>query len=109
MSRTPYLDRFIESCKQEAPTGGGERFIGWETIVTVLVIEGLRLLLPELREWARLGATAIAMKRQELRAGLREYALEKELDFPAAEQAAEVIAEKINEDNLERIIKDLQA
>jgi hypothetical protein len=108
MTRTAYLDRFIESCKQEAPQGGGERFLGWETLVTVLVIEGLRLLLPELREWARLGATAIAMKRQHLRERLREYALEKELDFPAAERAAEVIAEEINEDNLERIIEELQ-
>jgi len=108
MSRTPYLDQFIESCQQQAPTGAGERFIGWETIVTVLVIEGLRLLLPELREWAKLGASAIALKRQQLRERLRDYALEKELDFPAAEQAADVIAENINEDNLERIINDLQ-
>ena len=66
------------------------------------------MLLPELREWAKLGATAIAMKRQQLRQRLREYALEKELDFPAAEQAAEVIADKINEENLERIIDELQ-
>lgn len=108
MSRTPYLDQFIESCKQQAPTGDGERFIGWETIVTVLVMEGLRLLLPELREWTKLGVSAIALKRQQLRERLRDYALEKELDFPAAEQAADVIAENINEDNLERIINDLQ-
>ena len=78
---------------------------GWESLVSVLVYEGMRLLLPELKEWLRLGATAIALKRQEIRARLIEFAREKELDFPQAEKAADTVSKSVD---IKRIIEALQ-
>ena len=49
------------------------------------------------------------MKRQELKNRLIEYAREKELDFPQAERDAKVVADKINEDNINKIISELES
>jgi hypothetical protein len=48
------------------------------------------------------------MKRQELQKKLVEYARDKELDFPAADEAAEAVASRINQENLGRIVSALE-
>jgi hypothetical protein len=109
MDDKTYVENFVKECSETQLETTGEKFVSWETLFTILVYEGLRLLLPELKEWVRLGAAAVAMKRQELKKQLVAYAKEKELDFPAAEKAAAAIADKINEKTLGRIVKGLQA
>lgn len=104
MADKDVLDAFVKECSADLPPTSDEKFTGWEPIVAVLVFEGLRVLLPELKEWMKLGGSVIALKRQEISQKLEAYALEKELDFPAAEQAAQRIAERIDEATLTRII-----
>ena len=109
MTESNYLKNFIHTCAQSQPESEGQKFIGWEGVVAILVYQGLKILLPELKEWVKLGGTVIAMKRLEIRKSLEAYALEKELDFQAAEQAAQTIAENITEDTLADIIDALDA
>ena len=108
MAEDKFLQEFIQECSQAVGSETREKFVGWETILTVLVIEGLKMMLPELKEWVKLGATVITTKRLALQKRLEEYALEKELDFAKAEKAAAVIADNINEENVSRIIKELE-
>ena len=108
MAEDKFLQEFIQECSQAVGSETSEKFVGWETILTVLVIQGLKTLLPELKEWVKLGATAITTKRLALQKRLEEYALEKELDFAMAEKAAAAIADNINEENVSRIIKELE-
>ena len=51
----------------------------------------------------------ITLKRQELRKKLIAYAEKMELDFPEAEQAAGIIADRITEENVEHLIKSLDS
>ena len=108
MAEDKFLQEFIQECSQAVESETSEKFVGWETILTVLVIGGLKMLLPELKEWLKLGATVITTKRLALQKRLEEYALEKELDFATAEKAAAVIANQINEENIGRIIRELE-
>ncbi len=108
MNNQDYLSEFIKDCSETGRERIDERFVGWDAIVAILVYQGIKLLLPELKEWIKLGASAITLKRQEIRKKLSDYAKEKELDFPQAEKAASVIAEKINEENIGNIIKELE-
>ncbi len=107
MAESDYLENFIQTCAQNLPDSERQRFVGWEGIVAVLVYQGLKIMLPELKEWVKLGGTVIAMKRLEIRKRLESYALEKELDFQAAEQAAQNIADNITEDTLDAIVDAL--
>jgi hypothetical protein len=109
MDGKAYLETFVRECSAVQPEATEEKFIGWEPLLAILVFEGLKCILPELKEWVKLGATVVAIKRQELQKKLVEYARDKELDFPAAEQAAEVIASKVNEENLSRLVTALEA
>lgn len=104
MTNQAYLENFVQQCSEVKPEAGDDKFVGWEGLVAVLVYEGLKILLPELKEWVKLGGTVIVMKRMEIRKKLEKYALEKELDFPAAEKAAQNIADNIDEDNIKNII-----
>ena len=108
MEKIQILEDFINECAAEKPESGDEKFIGWEALLSLLVYEGLKWVLPEIREWVKLGATTISLKRFELKKKLTDYALEKELDFPAAEKAAEAVANNINEQNLNNIIQALE-
>ena len=109
MENHDFLNDFIKECSEEKPETTDEKFIGWESLVSILIYEGIKWILPEIREWVKLGATAITLKRLEVKKKLIEYAAEKELDFPAAEKAAEVISNKINEKNINKIIKSLES
>ena len=108
MDNQSYLDEFIAECATETPGPTNERFIGWESLISVLVGSGLTLLLPELKEWVKLGATAITLKRLEIKKRLLDFAKEKELDYEKAEKAAGVIADKINEKNIGKLIPALE-
>ena len=105
MDNQSYLDEFIAECATETPGPTNERFIGWEDTIYVLVGFGLKTLLPELKEWVKLGATAITLKRLEIKKRLLDFAKEKELDY---EKAAGVIADKINEKNIGKLISALE-
>ncbi len=107
MSNQTYLSEFIKECSEARTEQRGEKFVGLESLIAILVYEGIKVLLPELKEWIKLGALKITLKRQEIKKRLIDYAEEKELDFPQAEEAASVIADKINEKNIERIVSDL--
>lgn len=109
MDNQKYVQKFIKNCSEAAAVEKtNEKFIEWDALVAILVYEGMKLMLPELREWVKLGATVITLKRQKLKNRLIEYAREKELDFPQAEKAAEVIATRVNEENLGKIIKGIE-
>jgi hypothetical protein len=108
MDSQKFIEDFIKECSQSKPEVTDEKFIGWEGLVSILVYEGIKMLLPELKEWIKIGATAIATKRLEFKKRLEAYAMGKELDFPAAEKAAQVIADKINEKNVAKLIKALE-
>ncbi len=62
MSGKPAIENFIKECTQEIPKETNEKFVGWETLVTNLVIEGIKIILPEVREWVKLSTTAIFLK-----------------------------------------------
>ncbi len=108
MNNQTYLDEFIKDCSETRPENTGERFVSWEPIIAILVYQGIKLLLPELKEWIKLGASVITLKRQEVKKRLIVYAEEKELNFPEAEKAASVIADKINEKNVGKLIRELE-
>ena len=108
MEKNLTLEDFINECSAEKLEPTEEKFIGWEPLLSILVYQGLKWLLPEIREWVKLGATTIALKRLELKKRLTDYALDKELDFPAAEKAAQVVADNINEENVQGIIQALE-
>jgi len=109
MKSHTFLNDFIKECAQEKPTTDDAKFVGWEELIFTLVGFGLKIILPELKEWVKMGATLITMKRLEIKKKLIKYAMERELDFPAAEQAAEVIANKIDEENITKIIRALES
>ena len=108
MDNQNFLEDFVKECAETKPEAMDEKFVGWEALISILVYEGVRTILPELKEWIKLGATVMTLKRLELKKKLIDYATKKELDFPAAEKAAEVIADKINEENLGKIINALE-
>ena len=109
MRTQPYLDAFIKECTAAKPADSAEKFMGWDDVVCVLAGATLRTFLPELKEWFKLGALVITTKRMELRKKLENYAMEKELDFSSAQKAAEVIAGRINEKNIQKIIEALES
>jgi hypothetical protein len=93
----PVSDQLIKECAESlSREKSNDKFIGWETLVSILVYEGLRAMLPEIREWIKLGATTITLKRLELRKKLADFAKQKELEFPQAEKAAAAIADRID-------------
>jgi hypothetical protein len=66
-------------------------------------------MLPELKEWLKLAASAIAPKRLEIKKRLVDYAAEKELDFPQAEIAAGKVADKLDEKTIKQVVNALKA
>lgn len=103
-----YLDAFIKRCSEAKPISRDDKWVGWEETVYILVGFGLRTLLPELREWLKLGAMVVTLKRLEIKKRLLSYAREKELDFAQAEQAAGVIVERIDAENLGSLVTALE-
>ena len=57
----------------------------------------------------QVGAQASSVLRQRLTKKLIEYATEHELDFPAAEKAAELVAQRVNEDNVGTLVEALES
>ncbi len=115
MDNQTYIDDFIKECMNEytetTPESTGDK-LALEAIVSlfsILVYHGIKILLPEIKEWAKLGAAKIALKRQELEKKLLTYAEEKELDYEAAKKAAGIVTRRITEKNVEKIIKGLES
>jgi len=102
-----YLQQFISQCREELPAEKGVKFSG-EALVTFLVLQGLKTLLPELKKWLHLGIKFSSLQRQILEQKLKDYALKKELDYPEAEKAARIISDKINGENLAKIVAELE-
>lgn len=105
MNKNKNIDLFIKDCAISTNEETKEKFTGWESLIAILIYQGMKLMLPEIKEWFKLGAQAIALKRQEIKKKLLDYALEKELDFPQAEKAAEIISQRLDENTLKDIIE----
>ena len=103
------LKTLVDDCIESVEYEDKDKFIGWESIISVLVYQGLLILLPELKEWLKLGASVIVLKRQEIKKKLVEYAAEKELDFPQAEIAAGKVAERLDEEKVKQVIAAFEA
>ena len=102
----PLLDEVYEKCQaqvHEEPEN--ERFIGWEALYGVLIYEAIKLFLPEIKAWLKLPAMQLALFRQNLEKKLKEYALEKELDYQKAEQAAARVVAAVDNSLLPRLFK----
>ena len=108
MKNKAFLENFAKECAAEAQPASGQKFVGWEELVFTLVGFGLKMILPEIKEWIKLGATTITMKRLKIRQKLIDYAIKKELDFPAAEKAAEAISNRIDDVNIGKIVEALE-
>ncbi len=65
-------------------------------------------MLPELKEWVKLGAKFIIIKRLEIQKRLENYAREKELDMPDAKKATTVIVDKLTEEKIVGLITALE-
>lgn len=111
MTQNKHLEELITEVhaelKQEEQ-GQAYRSDALTTIVTVLVTMGLKTLLPELKEWAKLAGTASALIRQEIEKRLEAYAKSKELDMDKARKVAKKIAEKINDKNIKQLTEGLE-
>ena len=102
------MDEVYETCQaqaQEEPEN--ERFLGWEALYFVLIYEGIKLFLPEIKAWLKLPAMHLALFRQKLEKKLKEYALEKELDYQKAEKAATRIVAAVDNNLLARLFKTI--
>ena len=106
---TPAMNHLIERIKTHDFQKSDFKLFDFDTVLTILVFQGLKMCLPELKAWVKLGFSAIATQRLALEKKLKDYALEKELDYQQAEQVAEAIAQNINEENLGSIIQELEA
>ena len=109
MNSQSYLQEFIKECSEAKPASTDEKFVGWEDLIFVLAGIGLKALLPELREWLKLGAMTITTKRLELKKKLVDYAKQRELDYQEAEKAAGVIVGKIDEKNISSLVTALES
>lgn len=112
--QSPNLQAFIDECVEayhSGPYDENTTRIASEaiaSIITVLVMGGLKLCLPELQEWMKLGMTKVALKRQQIEKKLKAYAEQKELDYEAAQKAAGIVAGRLNEENIESVVKALE-
>lgn len=104
----PTLSKLLQDTKKEIPVEKDTKFVDANTILTILVFQGLKILLPEIREWIKLGFSRIVLKRLEIEKRLKEYALEKELHYDYAAKAANKIAQNINEKNIQNVIQELE-
>ena len=109
MAHDQFLQNFINDCVESVDDSEKDRFVGWESLFSILVYQGLLIMLPELKEWLKLAASAIALKRQEVKKKLVEFAAERELDFPQAEIAAGKVADKLYEKTIKQVVNALKA
>jgi hypothetical protein len=109
MAHDQFLQNLINDCIESIDDNEKDRFVGWESLFSILVYQGLLIMLPELKEWLKLAASAIALKRQEVKKKLIEFAAEKELDFPQAETAADKVADRLDENTIKQVVKALEA
>ena len=109
MAHDQFLQNFINDCVESVDDNEKDRFVGWESLFSILVYQGLLIMLPELKEWLKLAVSAIALKRLEIKERLIDYAAEKELDFPQAEIAAGKVSERLDENTLNEVVKAFEA
>ncbi|GEM_PF-2277262 len=104
MKHEANFDEFIKDCLAGAERKAtDEKIIGFEAVLTILVYEVVRPMMPEIRKWIELAIIPIDLKRQEIRKKLEEYALERELDFEQAEKAANAIVKNFSVDKLKKL------
>ena len=106
MQNDTFIEGFIENIRQDVrqDTDQDQKF-DWGTLITVLVMYGIPIVLPELKAWIKLGMSAVALQREAIKKKLIAYAAERELDFPEAELAAEKVVENIDESNVQKKIE----
>ncbi len=109
MAHDQFLQNLINDCIESIDDNEKDRFVGWESLFSILVYQGMLIMLPELKEWLKLAASAIALKRQEVKKKLIEFAAERELDFPQAETAAGKVSDRLDQNAIKEIVKALEA
>ena len=109
MAHDQFLQNLINDCIESIDDNEKDRFVGWESLFSILVYQGMLIMLPELKEWLKLAASAIALKRQEVKKKLIEFAAERELDFPQAETAAGEVSDRLDQNTIKEIVKALDA
>ena len=109
MAHDQFLQNLINDCIESIDDNEKDRFVGWESLFSILIYQGLLIMLPELKEWLKLAASAIALKRQEIKKKLIEFAAARELDFPQAETAADKVADQLDENAIKQVVKALEA
>jgi hypothetical protein len=62
MAHDQFLQNLINDCIESVDDNEKDRFVGWESLFSILVYQGLLIMLPELKEWLKPAASAIALK-----------------------------------------------
>lgn len=109
MESDTYLDAFITKCKTEISSKQEQKYkdIG-DYVLAILITSGLKTILPELKQWIKLGTSAIVLKRMEIERRLEQYAARKELDMEEARKAAHIVAENVTKENITALVEALE-
>lgn len=59
MNSENFLEDFVKECSESKPESTDEKFIGQEGLVSIIAFEGIKIILPELKEWIKLGASFV--------------------------------------------------
>lgn len=106
--KTPTLNKIIQETKISLNADNSKKSIGIDTVVTILVFQGLKMILPQIKMWIGTGIKKIELKRLEIEKKLKKYALEMELDYQEAVKAANKITKQITAKNIQNIVDELE-
>jgi tetratricopeptide (TPR) repeat protein len=107
MKGRTYLESFITECLSEFKSDEGERDVLAESLVIVLVFEGIKSLLLELPGWFKFADGTLNVNREEFRQGLINFADNEGIRHAGIIKAAEVISSGIDESNAAELLGEL--
>ena len=53
MSKTTALNELVDTTMTQIQPETGKKFVDLDTVVTILIFQGLKVLLPEIKEWVK--------------------------------------------------------
>jgi tetratricopeptide (TPR) repeat protein len=107
MKGRTYLESFITECLSEFNSEEGERDVLTESLVIVLVFEGIKSLLLELPGWFKFEDGTLNVNREEFRQGLVSFADKVGIRQAGVLKAAEVISFRVDESNAAELLNEL--
>jgi tetratricopeptide (TPR) repeat protein len=107
MKGRTYLESFITECLSEFKSEEGRRDVLLESLVIVLVFEGIKSLLMELPGWFRVEGGALNISRGEFSRGLVNFANNAGIRNAGVVKAAEVISLRIDASNVAELLNEL--